>query len=234
MLNEAPGSPNKGILSFQSGFHGRLFGSLSTSRTKALHKVDMPAFDWPSANPPKYKYPIEEHVEHNKAQDDASLEHVASQVARWRSEKGCETVGVIIEPILSEGGDLHISSDFAQRLQAWCKENDIAFIVDEVQTGVAQTGKQWGHDHWDLPYAPNYVTFAKKMLSCGVYYTEDLKMATPFRHFNTFMGDPARAVLTNSMLKMVEEDNLAELAIETGEHLTKGLNALAEKHPIFI
>lgn len=78
MLNEAPGTPNKGILSFQSGFHGRLFGSLSTSRTKALHKVDMPAFDWPSANPPKYKYPIEENVEYNKAQDDASLEHVAS------------------------------------------------------------------------------------------------------------------------------------------------------------
>ena len=48
------------------------------------------------------------------------------------------------------------------------------------------------------------------------------------------MGDPARAVLTNSMLKVVTEDNLAELAIETGAHLTKGLNALAEKHPAFI
>ena len=38
----------------------------------------MPGFDWPSANPPQYKYPIEDNVEYNKAQDDASLAHVKS------------------------------------------------------------------------------------------------------------------------------------------------------------
>lgn len=76
LKNESPGSPNRGILSFNCGFHGRLFGSLSTSRTKALHKVDMPAFDWPAAEPPRYKYPLADHVEYNKKQDDASLAHV--------------------------------------------------------------------------------------------------------------------------------------------------------------
>lgn len=43
------------VLSFDSGFHGRLFGSLSATRTNPLHKADMPAFDWPSAKPPRYK-----------------------------------------------------------------------------------------------------------------------------------------------------------------------------------
>jgi len=67
MCNAAPGSPNFAILSFKSGFHGRLLGALSTSRTKALHKVDIPAFDWPAAEPPRYKYPLEENVDYNEA-----------------------------------------------------------------------------------------------------------------------------------------------------------------------
>lgn len=67
MCNEAPGSPNFAILSFKSGFHGRLLGSLSSSRTKAVHKVDIPAFDWPAAEPPRYKYPLKENEDYNKA-----------------------------------------------------------------------------------------------------------------------------------------------------------------------
>lgn len=65
MKNEAPGSPHLGILSFKSGFHGRQLGSLSTTRTKAIHKLDMPAFDWPCAQPPAYKYPLDQHEAYN-------------------------------------------------------------------------------------------------------------------------------------------------------------------------
>jgi 4-aminobutyrate aminotransferase-like enzyme len=46
MNNKKPGSPNYSILSFKGGFHGRLFGSLSATRNKAIHKLDIPAFDW--------------------------------------------------------------------------------------------------------------------------------------------------------------------------------------------
>lgn len=45
MQNQSPGSPNMSILSFTSAFHGRLFGSLSATRSKAIHKVGIPAFD---------------------------------------------------------------------------------------------------------------------------------------------------------------------------------------------
>ena len=50
MENHTPGSSNLSILSFKSGFHGRLFGSLSTTRSKPIHKIDIPAFDWPQAH----------------------------------------------------------------------------------------------------------------------------------------------------------------------------------------
>lgn len=66
MMNEKPGSGNLSILSFKYGFHGRMFGSLSATRSKAIHKLDMPAFDWPCAIAPRYKYPLEEFEEYNK------------------------------------------------------------------------------------------------------------------------------------------------------------------------
>ena len=59
-------------------------------------------------------------------------------------------VATIIEPIQAEGGDNHISSYFANGLRKLTKELGIFMIVDEVQTGVAATGKFWAHEHWDL------------------------------------------------------------------------------------
>ena len=105
MLNQAPGSPKTGILSFKSGFHGRLFGALSATRTNPMHKVGFPAFDWPAAEPPRYKYPLADNEEFNKAQDLASLADVRAKISEWKNEKGIEIAAVIIEPIMSEGGD---------------------------------------------------------------------------------------------------------------------------------
>jgi len=89
-------------------------------------------------------------------------------------------------------------------------------IVDEVQTGVCSTGKMWAHEHWNLTTPPDFVTFAKKMLSCGFYHKHETKVQTGFRHFNTFMGDPVRAQLTAAQNKFIIEDKLAENSERTG------------------
>ena len=47
MRNQAPGAPEYFILSFNGGFHGRTFGSLAITRSKSIHKLDIPSFDWP-------------------------------------------------------------------------------------------------------------------------------------------------------------------------------------------
>lgn len=74
MLNQKPGSPDLTVLSFKSGFHGRLFGSLSATRSKAIHKVDIPAFDWPVAPFPQLQYPLEDNVQANEAEEKKCLE----------------------------------------------------------------------------------------------------------------------------------------------------------------
>lgn len=146
MKNQGPGSPDLGILSFNMGFHGRLFGALSATRTKAAHKVDMPAFDWPAADPPTYLYPLDDNVAYNEEQDRKSLAHVRELIEQWKVEKGMDIAAVIIEPIMSEGGDRHVSSHFANGLRKLTHDLDICFIVDEVQTGVGGTGTFWAHE----------------------------------------------------------------------------------------
>ena len=55
MVNQSPGSPDLKFLSFHGAFHGRLMGCLSTTHSKAVHKLDIPAFDWPIAPFPKLR-----------------------------------------------------------------------------------------------------------------------------------------------------------------------------------
>ena len=78
------------------------------------------------------------------------------------------------------------------------------------------------------------MTFAKKMLSCGFYHNENTRMVTPYRHMNTFLGDPVRAILTAEQNGVIKEDKLSELAVETGAYLVDKLEKLAQKHPQFI
>ena len=72
--------------------------------------------------------------------------------------------------LFSEGGDFHASSSFFRQLRDIAKENHVAFVVDEVQTGVGATGKWWAHQHWGLETPPDLVTFSKKMVFHFYYY----------------------------------------------------------------
>lgn len=81
--NSKPGSPELAVLSFANSFHGRGFGSLSTTRSKAVHKLDIPAFNWPQAEFPALKYPLEAHKEENAAEEKRCLEGVEKLVTSW-------------------------------------------------------------------------------------------------------------------------------------------------------
>ena len=117
--------------------------------SKPIHKVDIPAFDWPIANFPRYKYPLEKHEAHNKQEDEKCLKEVRSIIESRKKEER-DVAAVIVEPVQSEGGDYHASPEFFKGLQKICKEHDVAFIVDEVSqpihkcvTYVIYLGSNW-------------------------------------------------------------------------------------------
>lgn len=170
------------ILSFKKAFHGRLFATLSTTRSKPIHKVDIPAFDWPQASFPALKYPLEEHVEENKAEESRCLEEIENIIKTWKNP----IAAAIIEPIQSEGGDNHATPYFFQGLREITKRHGVLLIVDEVQTGVGATGKFWAHEHWNLDTPPDIVTFSKKAQTAGYYFGNPLlRPNKPYRQFNT-------------------------------------------------
>ena len=143
MNNQSPGSPNMSILSFRSGFHGRLFGSLSTTRSKPIHKLDIPAFDWPQAPFPSIRYPLAENASDNVAEESRCLAETEDLIQNFRNP----IAAVVIEPVQSEGGDNHASPTFFRGVREITKRHNVLLIVDEVQTGVGATGKFWAHEH---------------------------------------------------------------------------------------
>lgn len=230
MINQAPGSPNLSILSFMGGFHGRTIGSLSTTHSKYIHKIDVPALDWPIAPFPKYKYPLEDNVNENKQEDARCLAEVESLIEKW-NKKNHHVAGIIVEPIQAEGGDNEGSPEFFQGLQQLAKRNGVALLIDEVQTGGGPTGKFWCHEHFNLDGPPDIVTFSKKMQLGGYYHKLDFRPQQEYRIFNTWCGDPGKLVILESVLNVIKRDKLLENVNKAGDVLKQGLLQAQNEFP---
>ncbi|KAF2858500.1 4-aminobutyrate aminotransferase [Piedraia hortae CBS 480.64] len=228
MDNSAPGSPDLSILSFKTAFHGRLFGSLSTTRSKPIHKLDIPAFDWPQAEFPHLKYPLEHHADENAREEARCLAQVEELITTYHHPPAA----VVVEPIQSEGGDNHASPAFFRGLRELTRKHNVLLIVDEVQTGVGATGKFWAHEHWDLSHPPDMVTFSKKAQAAGYYYgNPSLRPNKPYRQFNTWMGDPVRALLFRAIVQEIDRLELVSNTRDVGDYLYSNLASLAKRFP---
>ncbi|PWW77064.1 4-aminobutyrate aminotransferase [Tuber magnatum] len=228
MKNQAPGSPELAIMSFKKAFHGRLFGSLSTTRSKPVHKLDIPSFNWPQASFPQLRYPLVDNIRANAEEEMRCLAEVEDIIGSWH----CPVAAVVVEPIQSEGGDNHASRTFFQGLRELTQRKGVLLIVDEVQTGVGATGKFWAHERWDLRTPPDMVTFSKKAQTAGYYFGNPLlRPNLPYRQFNTWMGDPVRAILFRAIIQEISRHDLVRNTAETGCYLYKELEMLALKFP---
>ena len=223
MMNQIPGTPQFSILSFKGAFHGRTLGSLSTTHSKYIHKIDIPAFDWPVASFPAYKYPLNEHIRENEQEDKRCLAEVEDLFHKYKVEKKMPVAGVVVEPIQAEGGDNHASPEFFRELRCITKKHGAALLIDEVQTGGGPTGKMWCHEHFDLESPPDLVTFSKKMQLGGYYHSESLKPKQSYRVFNTWMGDPSKVILLEAVLETMRSENLLDRVTRVGNYTLKQL-----------
>ncbi|KAJ5665086.1 uncharacterized protein N7477_007534 [Penicillium maclennaniae] len=228
MNNESPGSPQLSILSFKSAFHGRLFGSLSTTRSKAIHKLDIPAFDWPQASFPALKYPLEDHVQENAAEEKRCLEEVERLIKEYHNP----VAAVMVEPIQSEGGDNHASPPSSKACvtsPSAPTSSSSSMRCRLVSEPLASSGRT---TTGTSPLPPDMVTFSKKAQTAGYYFGNPaLRPNKPYRQFNTWMGDPARALIYRAIIEEVERLGLVENTRITGDYLYSGLETLAAKYP---
>jgi len=129
--------------------------------------------------------------------------------------------GFLVEPIQGEAGVVVPEKGYLKKAFEMCKAKNVLFIADEVQTGIARTGKLLACDHEGV--RPD-VLILGKALSGGVYPVsavladdEVMLCIKPGQHGSTFGGNPVAAKVAIAALEVVKEENLAEKAEKLGE-----------------
>jgi ornithine--oxo-acid transaminase len=129
--------------------------------------------------------------------------------------------GFLVEPIQGEAGVYVPDSGFLSKAYELCKEKNVLFIADEVQTGLARTGKMLACDHEEV--RPDILILGKA-LSGGVYPVsvvladdEIMLCIRPGEHGSTFGGNPVAAKVAIAALEVIKEENLSERAEQLGE-----------------
>lgn len=230
LKNQPPGCPDLSILSFNNAFHGRTMGALAVTHTKWVHKLDFPQPDWPVADFPRLRYPLDQFTRENEQEEQRCLDMIRDLIEQWQ-KKGMPVAAIVSETIQCEGGDNHASPAFFQGLQDIAKENGAYLMLDEVQSGCGTTGKFWAHEHFNLREPPDVVPFAKRMITGGFYLKEELKPTEPFRIFNTWVGDPAKMALLEAVLDVIKTDKLVDNARVVGDYLLSALVTLQNEFP---
>jgi L-lysine 6-transaminase len=221
------------ILHFEQAFHGRSGYTLSLTNTSDPRKtMYYPKFDWPRVVNPKLTFPLTP----ESLEKTVRLEALAvSQIHRALLESRDDIAALIIEPIQGEGGDNHFRPEFLQKLRTLCDENDMLFLVDEVQTGVGLTGNMWGFQ--TMGVVPDMFAFGKKTQVCG-FASNDRVLDEPENVFtvssrinSTWGGNLVDMVRCRKYLEIIHEENLVENARVTGAHLLAKLAELAGEYP---
>ena len=235
MVNASPGCSQTTILAFEGAFHGRTFGALSATRSKPIHKLDVAAFDWPVAPFPRLRYPLDDaaNAAANAAEEARCLDAVG-ELMDAGAAAGRDVAAVIVEPVQAEGGDNSASPAFFRALRKLVAEKGASFIVDEVQTGGGATGggSLWAHEAWGLAPGdePDFVTFSKKLQAGGYFHKAAVRPDGGYRVFNTWMGEPIKLLALETILDVVERDELLDNVCATGDALRGGLDEIAAKH----
>jgi acetylornithine/N-succinyldiaminopimelate aminotransferase len=146
---------------------------------------------------------------------------------------GDETAGVLLEPIMGEGGMREVPWRFLQDLRALCDEKGILLLLDEVQTGVGRTGRFYAHEWAGI--TPDIMSSAKGLgggFPVGACLTTEAVGAamTPGTHGSTFGGNPLAMAVGNAVLDVVLEPGFLEDVAQMGLRLKQRLAGLADEH----
>jgi len=143
------------------------------------------------------------------------------------------TCAVLLEPVQGEGGVNIPSANYLKEIMDFCHEKNILFMLDEVQTGMGRLGTLFGYQQFP-GVEPDVMTLAKALGSgtpLGAFTTKEFcSVLEPGDHGSTFGGNALTTAAGSAAAKVIVDENVPELANETGAYFQGKLNALAEKY----
>ena len=158
------------------------------------------------------------------------IEYDNLQALEEALESSSDIAGFLVEPIQGEAGVYVPSEGYLAKAKALCEKYNVLFIADEVQTGIARTGRMLAVDHENVK--PDILVLGKA-LSGGIYpvsavlaNNEIMNVIRPGNHGSTFGGNPVAAAVAIAALEVVKEEKLTENA----EHLGKVFRAEINKY----
>lgn len=141
-----------------------------------------------------------------------------------------ETAAFLIEPIQGEAGIKIPPAGFLKGAADLCKENNVLFIADEIQTGLGRTGKMFACDWEDVQ--PDMFILGKALgggvlpISCVAANSDILGVFTPGSHGSTFGGNPLACAVSMAALEVIEEEKLVERSLALGQDFLEQLNTM--------
>jgi acetylornithine aminotransferase/acetylornithine/N-succinyldiaminopimelate aminotransferase len=200
------------FLALEQSFHGRTFGSMSTT-----HKA-------------KYREPFAPGV--------PGVDFVRfNDVADLRTKFSSEVCAILVEAIQGEGGIRPLSQEFFAEARKLASSTGALLIVDEIQAGMGRTGKWFAYQHYGIH--PDVVTLAKPLaggLPLGaVLCTEEVARAVHAgMHGTTFGGGPLACAVAIAVIDHIEKEKLLAHATEVGDYFQQQLRALAQRHEAIV
>ena len=241
----------QGIIAFLSAFHGRTYGSLSLTASKATQRRGFfplvpGTFHAFYANP--YRTPFD--VEPERV-TEYCLNYIEKTMFNTIIPAN-EVAAIIVEPIQGEGGYIVPAPGFICGLRDICDRHGIKLIFDEVQSGVGRTGKMWAFEHEcsapsngdgscaacgraDQHVVPDIIASAKGLgggvpIGAMIAKRDLMEMWEAGAHGNTYGGNALACAAAYEVLDLVENE-LTDNAARVGAYLMNGLLALKERYP---
>ncbi|OFW06698.1 MAG: 4-aminobutyrate aminotransferase [Acidobacteria bacterium RIFCSPLOWO2_12_FULL_59_11] len=220
------------FIAFTNAFHGRTFGSLSLTASRAAQRRGFgPLVPGVFHIPYAYCYRC---VYHLKPEDCGMYcarileEHYFRNVL-----PSDEVAAIFVEPIQGEGGYVVPPTEFLRELRRICDRHGILLVADEVQCGMGRTGKMWACEHFGV--VPDILCVAKGIAS-GMPLSATISRAEimnwpPGSHASTFGGNPVSIAAALATIELVEK-KYATHAARMGEYLLGRLRNWPERHPL--
>ena len=220
------------IIGFRYGFHGRIGNAMALTAAKDVYRAafePLPGSIYHTAYPYCYRAAAGAHDPAACTCDwEEQLDLLFHQLVDPQ-----KVAGIIVEPVIGEGGYLVPPPDFLPRLRELTARHGILLIADEVQTGFGRTGEIFAVRHWDVE--PDIVVMAKGIASglplSGILAKRSLmERLAPGTHGGTYGGNVVSCAAALATLDVIEDEGLVNNARERGTQFLAGLRKLQAHH----
>ena len=202
-----------GLIVLKESFHGRTLGALHFTRQESVYQ------NFPCTSIPVYEVERE------------NLKELEKTILRENP------IAIMLEPVLGSGGIYPLSGEYLKGVEELCRQYNMLFIVDEVQSGIGRTGKLFAYQHFDI--TPDIIQFGKGAgggtpLGGIIAGSRLHDIFSPGDHGTTFAHSPIGTALGLTILNTLIDDGLMQESYEMSLYINERLQKIQQENSSFI